>query len=1030
MALPIDDQLRDQFYRWELRGRGWLLWDYPVLPEPPFRPFLGFAVEPFEQDDGRQQTLVSGAVDWLHRCLRGKLRKSEPVEEQEEPIPDYWEFEQPPCELRVTFPAEMEVSPQLAEQWLLSLSAAHYPVAVEFLGLPSAIVVQIVCDTIDQDIVQRQLAAHFPQANVAPVTESALKQAWLSAGDEQVIVEFGLDREFMLPLASTPRSFALDPLLGVLAALGDASDGEMAALQVIFHPARNAWEQSITRAITFADGSPVFAHGRDYVVGAADKTTRPMYAAIVRVAARSDERERCVSLLRGVAGALSTMADPQGNELIPLDNEGYDTEQHEQDFLHRRSLRGGMLLNSGELTSLVHLPSASIQLPKLRQKQRATRAAQAPVLNKPCVLGINEHLGTALTVGLSADQRSRHVQVIGASGTGKSTLLLNMIAQDMKAGDGVAVLDPHGDLVDAALRLVPPERVDDVILLDPSDDEFPIAFNVLSAHSAIEKDLLASDLVAVFRRLATSWGDQMNSVLGNAILAILESDRGGTLVDLRRFLVELPFRKEYLRSVRDPEVVYYWTKEFPLLTGRPQGPVLTRLDTFLRPKPIRYMVAQRESKLDFANILDSGKILLARLSHGAIGAENSYLLGTLLVSKLHQLALGRQHQREEQRRFFWLYIDEFHQFATPSMASILSGARKYRLGLVLAHQELQQLDGVPDVASALANAHTRICFRLSDQDAKKLESGFAHFTASDLQNLGTGEAICRVERVELDFNLRTHQPPAIPDDLAQRVREEVIQSTRERFAMPRAEVEAALARSRGPDESEELLSSGAAEDSGVRKRRRAPVQPEPTPSAAPDATTSANDAETVIVPPPSALPPIERFAGRGGPEHQELQQLIKQRTQEMGYKVTIEGQVLGTRAADLALEKNGISIACELCITTGFVHELGNIRKCLDAGFTHVVAITPKPDRLEGLRATIEQQLEDDELERVRCLLPDEFFSFLKEIDTPVADGAPMARRGYKVNTKYKTMREREATARQQQIASVIAQAMRRLNRR
>jgi hypothetical protein len=1030
VAFPVDGQLRDQFYRWELRGRGWLLWDYPVLPEPPFRPFPGFAIESFEEDDGRQQTLVSGALHWLHKCLRGKFRNPQPVAEEEESAPDYWEFEQSPCELRVTLPAEMEVSPQLAEQWLLSLSAAHYPVAVEFLGLPSTIVVQIVCDTVDADIVQRQVAAHFPQAHVAPTTDGALEQAWLSAGDEQLIVELGLDREFMLPLASAPRSFALDPLLGVLAALGDASQGEMAALQVIFHPARHAWEQSITRAVTFADGSPVFAQGRDYVAGAADKTTRPLYAAVIRVAARSDDRERCVSLLRGVAGALSTLADPQGNELIPLDNEGYDADQHEQDFLHRRSLRGGMLLNSAELTSLVHLPSSSIQLPKLRQRQRHTRAAQASVLNKPCVLGINEHLGAAVTVGLSADQRSRHVQVIGASGTGKSTLLLNMIAQDMESGDGVAVLDPHGDLIDAVLRLVPPERVKDVILLDPSDDEFPIAFNVLSAHSAIEKDLLASDLVAVFRRLATSWGDQMNAVLGNAILAILESDRGGTLVDLRRFLVEMPFRKEYLRSVRDPEVVYYWTKEFPLLTGRPQGPVLTRLDTFLRPKPIRYMVAQRESKLDFADILDSGKILLARLSHGAIGAENSYLLGTLLVSKLHQLALGRQHQREEQRRFFWLYIDEFHQFATPSMASILSGARKYRLGLVLAHQELQQLDGVPDVASALSNAHTRVCFRLSDQDARKLESGFAHFTASDLQNLGTGEAICRVERVELDFNLRTHQPPATPDDVAQRVREEVVRLTRERFAVPRAEVEAALARSRGPDESEDLLSTGAADDSGARKRRRSPVQSEPKPVASPDAAISSTSAETVIVPPPSVLPPTERLAGRGGTEHQELQRLIKQRTQEMGYKVTIEGQVLGTRAADVTLEKNGVSIACELCITTGFVHELGNIRKCLDAGFTYVVAITPDSERLEGLRATIEQQLEEHESARVRWLLPNQFFAFLLEIDGPEVQKTADRRRGYNVKTNYKPLRGREAAARQQQIASVMAQAMRRLNRR
>jgi hypothetical protein len=348
---------------------------------------------------------------------------------------------------------------------------------------------------------------------------------------------------------------------------------------------------------------------------------------------------------------------------------------------------------------------------------------------------------------------------------------------------------------------------------------------------------------------------------------------------------------------------------------------------------------------------------------------------------------------------------------------------------VLAHQESQQLDSVPDVASALANAHTRVCFRLNDQDAKKLESGFAHFTASDLQNLGTGEAICRVERAELDFNLRTHHPPATPDDVAQGVREQVVRLTRERFAVPRADVEAELAEARGPHENEDPLLGRAAEDSRSRRRRQAPVQPEPKIAVEP-AATSSTEAETAIVPPPSVPPPVERLPGRGGPEHQELQQLIKQRAQEMGFKVTIEGQVLGTRAADLALEKNGVSIACELCFSTGFVHELGNVRKCLDAGFSYVVAITPKSDRLEGLRATIEQQLDDHELERVRCLLPDEFFAFLQGLESPAAPRTPGVTRGYNVKMKYQTMREREATARQQQIASVIAQAMRRLNRR
>src|SRR5439155_2979832 len=318
------------------------------------------------------------------------------------------------------------------------------------------------------------------------------------------------------------------------------------------------------------------------------------------------------------------------------------------------------------------------------------------------------------------DQRTRHTYVIGASGTGKSTLLLNLIIQDIKNGEGVAVLDPHGDLIDEVLGYIPEERFADVVLLDPSDEGYPVGFNILSAHSELERNLLSSDLVSVFRRLSTSWGDQMTAVLGNAILAFLESDQGGTLADLRRFLVEKEFRRAFLRTVRDPEVVYYWEREFPLLAGKPQAPVLTRLDTFLRPRTIRYMVGQEPNQLDLGAVMNAGRIFLAKLSQGAIGEENAHLLGSLLVSKFQQLAMSRQEVAAARRRPYYLYIDEFQNFITPSMAQILSGARKYGLGLILAHQDLRQLAEDPDVlAAVLTNPCTRMAFRLGDFDAKK-----------------------------------------------------------------------------------------------------------------------------------------------------------------------------------------------------------------------------------------------------------------------------------------------------------------------
>ena len=429
---------------------------------------------------------------------------------------------------------------------------------------------------------------------------------------------------------------------------------------------------------------------------------------------------------------------------------------------------------------------------------------------------------------MSTEQRVRHMHLIGASGSGKSTLLLNMIMQDIENGDGLAVLDPHGDLIDQVVSRIPEERIKDVVLLDPSDEAYPVGFNILSAHSDLERNLLSSDLVSVFRRLSTSFGDQMTTVLGNAVLAFLESSEGGTLGDLRRFLVEPGFRERFLTTVEDSEVVYYWQKEFPLLTGKPQGPILTRLDTFLRPKVIRHMVSQKENRLDFAAIMNGRKILLAKLSQGLIGEENSYLLGTLIVSKLNQIATSRQNMAASDRKPFYLYIDEFHNFVTPSLAAILSGARKYNLGLILAHQELHQLSNRDsDVASAvISNPYTRVCFRLGDFDAKKLEDGFSFFKAKDLQNLSVGEAIVRMERAEYDFNLKTIPLAVVDATLAASRRERIVASSRERYAVTREDVEATIRARYTPNETEP-------EARGKKTRIRVEV-PLPTGKTAPE----------------------------------------------------------------------------------------------------------------------------------------------------------------------------------------------------
>ena len=253
------------------------------------------------------------------------------------------------------------------------------------------------------------------------------------------------------------------------------------------------------------------------------------------------------------------------------------------------------------------------------------------------------------------------------------------------------------------------------------------------------------------------------------------------------FLLDEDFRKEMLATVGDPHVASFWESEFPMIVGRrPQAPILTRLDTFLRSKLVRRVVTVEKPRLDFQTVVDDGHIFLGNLSMGTIGEESAALLGSLVVSKLHQVALARVGQAVEERQPFFLYVDEFHHVATASMASLFSGVRKYRLGLTVAHHDLHQLRrSSPEVErSLMANAYTRICFRVGDDDARLLAQGFGNFDSADLMELGLGEALCRVGGRTADFNLRTQRLPRLDRDAARRRREEVRERSARRWGEP------------------------------------------------------------------------------------------------------------------------------------------------------------------------------------------------------------------------------------------------------
>ena len=1018
--------LTTQFYAWELRGRGWQIWDAPVDIEPPFRPFYfdlpaNYVTIP---DDAHKPTALSRFAD----RIIGIFTPAEATESVEalietplpEPIPFLSLSGSPIVEFQVSVPPTLKVSADAAEQFLLSLAYTSSPVAFEIVGTEDTIEIQLACRENDHELVSQQLQAHFPDAAVEYLRSNLTKRWRQNMRSEPVIIDFGLAQEFMRPLRMF-SGFTADPLSAIVGSLSGLRSGEIGILQILFQAAQQDWTESVLRAVTDYRGGSFFIDAPEMVSLARAKVERPLFSSVVRVAAQSQVRERSWEIVRFLGGALKQFSKPPSNELIPLANNGYPDEVHETDLLLRQSHRSGMILSSGELVSLAHLPSASVSGEKLVRRRRTTKGAPEAVVGNQFILGENLHGGKTSTVSLSTDQRTRHTYLVGSTGTGKSHLLANLIIQDLRAGKGIGVLDPHGDLIDQILGYVPEERVDDVVLFDPSDEERPVGFNLLEAHSVLEKNLLASDMTAAFRRLSTSWGDQMTAVLSNAVLAFLESEAGGTLAELRRFLVDAQYRRSFLSTVRDPEVVYFWQKEFSLLSGRPQAPILTRLNAFLRHPLVRHVVAQREARLDLGAAMREGKIFLGKLAQGAIGEENAHLLGSLIVSKFQQMAMARQEVRPEERLPFYLYIDEFHNFATPSMAQILAGARKYRLGLVLAHQDLEQLRGQEGLLNAvLSNPAVRICFRVGERDAKKLAEGFSAFTGDDLQVLGTGEAVCRIERSDWDFNLKV--PPLPPSDSIQGAERssQVVARSREHFGVSKAEIDSAL----------ESLREAPETASDTLDRPVVYEQPERVKEALTEADIvekrgSEDKVDTLPVEPPP-LP----LLGRGGPEHIYLQNLIKRWAENRGWRATIEKDVLdGSGNVDVSLERENLSIACEISVNSTPEQELGNVRKCLEAGYDEVAIISTATTTLNRVREKIESELNDEETSNVFFLSPEELFVLLeeREAESSATEGTV---RGYKVKTRYRAIEEEEKQTRKQAVSQVILKAVKRMRGR
>lgn len=953
--MTASEQATINFYNWEYRHRGYYHFDTPIDIEVPYAPFQHstYINEPII-DDGRVPSLLQSFT----KLIAPQKQEVETPQETPEVEPRFLAFSEQSnlVGVSITFPKDSDILPSRNLEFLNMLSFTEQLLSFEIVASYKEIQIQIVCSEEDKNRVFSQLQAYFPSSIIRTIE---IENLGFSNTKDIAIADFGLNDEFMRPIA-TIDSFSIDPLTSIIATMETLQPDDVAVFQALFKGVTSPIAKDIPYSVSDGSGGSFFADAPEMVKCAQDKITTPLFAVVIRIATQGSTDSRSQYLAQELARSISAVSTSEYNKLIPLSNEDYAYDFHQYNLHHRLSNRLGCILNSKELNTFLHYPNKTIVSKKIGLNGSKTKR-QSQIFSTGIYIGENIHNRDTFPVYLDTETRLSHTHILGVTGVGKSTLIAQMFLKDIEQGFGCAIFDPHGDICGDILKRIPENRKEDVIIIDPSDSDFPIGFNLLEAHTDAEKIVLSSDLVSAFKRHATAWGDNMTAVLQNAVNTVLESTRGGTLIELKRFLIEERFRNEYLTSVEDPSLHYYWKNEYPMVR-KGIAPLLTRIDTFLRPKLVRYMLAQKKG-VDIADCLNNNKIVLLKLSQGLIGEQNSYLLGSLFLAKFNQAALSRQSKSKEERTPYMLYLDEFQNFITPSIERILSGARKYGLGLTIAHQELGQIQDTSLLNSVLSNPKTRICFRLGDNDAKRFESGFSYFEQSDFQSLERGEAIMRIGSSNNDFNLTTNTLEEITTDYSK----DIIFNVRKRYGTPKVEVEALLIsmlpslKIQFKKKEKEIINEVVVENEPDEKTAK--QEKEITTK-----TISKEIKEKLIK---QENESVEVRA------HTYLQSMIKKLGQDRNYIVSLEYSTNDGGRIDVVLERDGLKIAFEVSETNKPDYEVKNIKKCLKAGCIPVIMVSKNRNHLDVIEKLAQKELSTKDINLVQFIQPDEISTLL-----------------------------------------------------